>query len=187
MKTVVFWGAARKNGHTRKMTELFCSKLKGEVEIMDCYREKNISPCIDCRYCWKVQGCAIKDDMQQWYEKIDAADNIILAAPMYFHSIPGPMKSIMDRLQLYWAGTVRGDRPKEITKNGAILMVGGAPSFPNQFEGGKIVLEGILGDLNAKCLGTVCLPNSDIDSLETRQDIGAEIEALAEKINSNSN
>ena len=54
---------------------------------------------------------------------------------------------------------------------GAILMVGGAPSFPNQFLGGELVLKNLLNDLSTECLGEVCLPNSDKDSLETRPDI----------------
>ncbi len=183
MKTIIFYGAARKNGHTKQMVDLFCEHLEGEVEIIDCYREKNISPCLDCRYCWKVRGCAVKDDMQEYYKKIDAADNIVMASPMYFHCIPGPMKCIIDRLQVYWAAFLRKDHAEKPTKKGAVLMVGGAPDFKNQFEAGRMVLEGVLGDLEAVCLGNVCLPNSDHDSLQTRPDIAKEIIELAQKMN----
>ncbi len=183
MKTLVFFGAARKNGHTKKMVNLFVDNLEGEVTIIDCYREKNISPCIDCRYCWKVRGCAIKDDMQNIYKMIDEADNIVLAAPMYFHSVPGPMKSVLDRCQVYWAGMLRKDHPEKPIKNGAILMVGGAPSFEGQFDGGSIVLRGMLGDFAANHLGTVTLPNSDHDSLETKPEIANEVVELAKRMN----
>ncbi len=183
MKTLAFFGASRKNGQTKKMLELLLSGIEGEKEIIDCYREKNISPCLDCRYCWKVRGCAVKDDMQPIYKKIDEADIIVLAAPMYFHSVPGPMKSVLDRCQVYWAGMLRGDHGILPRKKGAILMVGGAPSFPCQFDGGAIVLQGLLGDLEAEHIGTITLPNSDRDSLETRPDIAEEIKALASKLN----
>lgn len=183
MKTIVFFGSARKNGHTKQMLDLFCKHLDGEVEIMDCYRQQNIAPCKDCRHCWKVRACPIKDDMQQWYSKIDAAENIVIATPMYFHSLPGPMKMIMDRLQMYWAGRLRGDRKTGSAKRGALLMVGGAPSFEQQFLGGQIVAEGILADLQAKCLGIVCMPNSDCDSLATRPDLAEQVIALANRMN----
>ena len=62
-------------------------------------------------------------------------------------------------------------------------MVGGAPSFENQFLGGEIVLKNLLNDLSTECLGQVCLPNSDRDSLETRKDIADQVAALAEKMN----
>ena len=38
MKTLVIMGAARKNGHTRQMVDLFLEHLDGEKEIVDAYR-----------------------------------------------------------------------------------------------------------------------------------------------------
>ena len=78
---------------------------------------------------------------------------------------------------------MRNDMPETFLRKGAILMVGGAPSFENQFLGGEIVLKNLLNDLSTECLGQVCLPNSDRDSLETRPDIAAQVIALAEKMN----
>ena len=170
MKTLVIMGAARKNGHTRQMVDLFLEHLDGEKEIVDAYRTE-------------VQPCVIKDGMQDIYQKLEEADNIVLASPMYFHSITGRMKTLIDRFQVYWAGHVRQDMPEKMLRRGAILMVGGAPSFENQFLGGEIVLKNLLNDLSAECLGQVCLPNSDRDSLETRKDIADQVIALAEAMN----
>ena len=60
--------------------------------------------------------------------------------------------------------------------------MGGAPSVPNQFLGGELVLKNLLNDLSTECLGEVCLPNSDHDSLETRPDIAQQVVELAEKM-----
>lgn len=180
MKTLVFYGSARKNGHTKEMLDLFLKNSQGEVEIIDCYREKNISPCKDCRYCWTHAACAVNDHMQEIYKKVDEADRIILASPMYFYCVPGPMKNVLDRLQLYWAARVRKDQDKIRPKKGVILMNGGAPSHEKQFQAGKIVLECILNDLNAPCAGVITLPNTDHDSLETRTDVAEELIRVAE-------
>ena len=174
MKTLVIIGAA---SHTRKMVDLFLENLDGEKEIIDAYRT-DVKPCMDCRYCWKTKACVIKDGMQDIYQKIEEADNILLASPMYFHSITGRMKALIDRFQVYWAGHVRGDMPEKPLRKGAILMVGGAPAFENQFLGGELVLKNLLNDLSAQCL-----PNSDRDSLETRPDIAEAVVALAKKMN----
>ena len=120
--------------------------------------------------------------MQEIYQKLEAADNLVLASPMYFHSVTGKMKILLDRFQVYWAGHVRNDMPEHPLRKGAILLVGGAPSFPNQFLGGELVLKNLLSDLSAECLGQVCLPNSDHDSLETRPDIAQQVIALAKKM-----
>ncbi|WMJ23544.1 flavodoxin family protein [Paludicola sp. MB14-C6] len=182
MKTLVFFGSAREKGHTRAMVDLLLENLEGEKEIIDAYRTE-VQPCKDCRFCWHKKGCSIKDGMQDIYQKIEEADNIILASPMYFHSITGELKSLIDRLQLYWAGHIRNDMPTHFIKKGAILMVGGAPSFENQFLGGELVFKNLLNDLSAELVGEVCLPNSDVDSLETRQDIAKDVVELANKLN----
>ncbi len=182
MKTLVILGAARKKGHTRSMVDLFLEHLEGESEIIDAYRTE-VKPCMDCRYCWKNRACAIQDGMQDIYRKVEEADNILLASPMYFHSVTGKMKILIDRLQMYWAGHIRQDMPEKNTKKGAILMVGGAPSFERQFLGGELVLQNLLKDLSADFLGEVCLPNSDHDSLETRPDLAEKVIQLAEKMN----
>lgn len=182
MRTLVIIGAARRRGHTKKMVDLFVETLGGEVDVVDAYRVKDVGPCMDCRYCWRKPECVIKDGMQDVYAKLEAADNVVLACPMYFHSVPGKMKLLIDRFQVYWSGHVRGDLPERPLRRGAILMVGGAPSFPNQFLGGELVLKNLLSDLSCELMGEVCLANSDHDSLETRPDIAAEVVALAERM-----
>ena len=183
MKTLVLFGSARANGHTKAMLDLFLETLGGEVEIIDAYRtELEIAPCKDCRFYWHKNGCSIKDGMVSVYEKLEEADNIVLASPIYFHSISGKLKTIIDRLQPYWASCLRKDKPEAFRKTGSILMVGGAPSFENQFLGGDLVLKNLLKDMSIHFTGEVTLPNSDRDSLETRPDIADEIRALAQKV-----
>lgn len=182
MKTLVFFGSAREKGHTKAMVDLFLENLEGDKEIIDAYRME-VAPCKDCRFCWHKKGCSIKDGMQDIYKKIEEADNIVLASPMYFHSISGRLKTVIDRLQVYWAGHVRKDMPEHFIKKGAILMVGGAPSFENQFLGGELVFKNLLNDLSTELLGEVCLPNTDVDSIETRKDIAEKVVLLAKKMN----
>ena len=121
--------------------------------------------------------------MQEIYKKVDEADNIILAAPMYFHSVPGPMKVLIDRLQVYWAGHLRNDMPEGFVKKGAILMVGGAPAFENQFLAGEIVMKGVLGDLSADCVGIVAFSNSDKDNPIDSDEIKSSINEITRILN----
>lgn len=182
MKTLIIIGAARHNGQTRQMVDYLKERLNGETEVIDAYRIK-VKSCKDCRYCWKTKACVIQDGMQEIYQKVEEADNIVLACPMYFHSVPGKMKLMIDRFQVYWAGHIRRDMPEKPLHKGAILMVGGAPSFEGQFLGGELVLKNLLKDLSAECVGEVCLPNSDHDSLETRPDVVAAVAELASRLN----
>jgi len=186
MKTLAIMGSARPNGHTSKMLDLLLKQLDGEYEIINAYKEK-ISPCNDDRYCWRKRGCSLKDGMQEIYKKIDEADNIIFASPMYFYSVPGPMKIIIDRLQMFWAGKLRNDKPKGFIKKGAILMVGGAPSFEKQFLAGEIVLKGVLADLSTECIGMVTFSNTDKNSPLDSNEVQNNIKDIAAILNSKNN
>jgi multimeric flavodoxin WrbA len=160
MKTLVLFGSARENGNTKALLNAFVEGLDGEIEVVDAYRT-SVSPCKDCRYCWHNRGCSIKDGMQDIYKKVDEADNIILASPVYFHSVPGPMKILIDRFQVYWAGHLRKDHPEKNIKKGVILMVGGAPAFEDQFTAGEAVLKTLLNDFAADCVGVITYPHTD--------------------------
>ncbi len=99
--------------------------LVGDYMIVDAYR-CNVSPCIDCRYCWKNQGCAIDDEMMQIYQYIQKCDNILIASPIYFSELTGKLLDVGSRLQTYYcARHFQKTEPIKKSKKGAIILVGG--------------------------------------------------------------
>jgi multimeric flavodoxin WrbA len=56
-----------------------------------------IAPCDGCMTCHQSGECKIKDDMQKVFEKLLAADGIILGSPVYFWSVSSQTKALMDR------------------------------------------------------------------------------------------
>ncbi len=65
--------------------------------------QKNIRPCSHCDYCQKTGQCNIKDDMQPIYDKLQKADCLILASPIYFMAHCAQAKLLIDRCQVFWA------------------------------------------------------------------------------------
>jgi multimeric flavodoxin WrbA len=97
---------------------------------LDTYRCQ-ISPCLDCRYCWTHSKCAIDDHMQEVYKQINEADNIIIASPIYFAELTGSLLSWASRLQYFW--TSKNFR-KEIVlheklRYGATILVDGGDGY----------------------------------------------------------
>lgn len=56
-----------------------------------------IAPCDGCMTCRGSGECRIMDDMQEVYQKIAAADGIIIGSPVYFWCVSGQAKMFMDR------------------------------------------------------------------------------------------
>lgn len=67
-----------------------------KVELLT-IRDREIKPCDGCRSCKETGECHIKDDMQLIYEKMLSADGIILGTPVYFWSMSGQAKVLIDR------------------------------------------------------------------------------------------
>ncbi|MBQ8170822.1 MAG: flavodoxin family protein [Oscillospiraceae bacterium] len=101
MRVLVLNGSPKsERSNTLNITKAF---LKGfpedtEVEYVNIYK-LNIKPCVGCFSCWsKTPGkCVIKDDMQELYGKIEAADIVIESFPLYFFGMPSQLKCMTDR------------------------------------------------------------------------------------------
>ena len=181
-KYLVFFGSPRREGCTARLLARFLEQLPGEKILIDAYRRRDIAPCVDCRHCWQEKSCAISDGMAEIYDLAESCDGILFASPVYFHGIPAPLKQIIDRFQVYWAGRVRGDMPQPGSKPGAVLLVGGAPEFPGQFFGAEKACTAVLDDLGIQHMGTVTCAGSDRTAPEDQPEVLAAVDALAKKM-----
>ncbi len=96
--------------------------------------------------------------------------------------MPAPLKTIIDRLQPYWAATVRGDEDQISTKRGALLLVGGAPPFEGQFLPAELMLRGVLSDLHASCEDIIRMDDADRRPLPQRPEIQTQLMDLAQRL-----
>jgi hypothetical protein len=68
----------------------------------------------------------MRDGMDDIYERLDAAEAIVVATPVFFATVPAVLKIIFDRCQPYWARRhVLGQPAPPHKRPGAILVVGG--------------------------------------------------------------
>ncbi len=58
-----------------------------------------VRPCSGCFGCWKTTPgtCVIHDDMSLLLEELKTADYIIWSFPLYYFSVPGMLKNVIDR------------------------------------------------------------------------------------------
>jgi multimeric flavodoxin WrbA len=181
MKTLIFNGSPRKKGNTASLVEELVRHLDGEVRIIRAY-DCDVKPCVDCRFCWKNTGCAVKDGMQAIYGDIQEADNIVIASPMYFSVLTGQLLAVLSRLQTYWcAKFFRHEEPVPKKKKGAVIIVrGGDGELKRAEDTARILLQ----DMNAKQVGLVFADNSDTTPSAEDPEVLEAIRVLAEKLNS---
>ena len=123
MKTLIFNGSPKKNGDTEKLVYELTVHLNGKIKIISCYDD--IHPCKDCRYCWKNIGCNINDEMQNVYDYIKDCDVIVLASPIWFSSLSGPLLNLASRIQSIWvANHFQKKTILNKEKSGVIILVG---------------------------------------------------------------
>ena len=65
-------------------------------------RGKDIRFCNGCLACQKTQRCVIGDDAPAIVEKMRVADVIAFASPIYYYTMCGQLKTLLDRANLLY-------------------------------------------------------------------------------------
>jgi multimeric flavodoxin WrbA len=105
MKVLSFLGSPRRGGNTEILLDEAlrgASDHGGSCEKV-VLRDLKITPCLEIYKCAKDGVCAIKDDMQDLFPKIEQAQRVIIASPIFFYSVSAWTKAMIDRCQSLWA------------------------------------------------------------------------------------
>ena len=89
----------RKGGNSDRLMDAW---IQGAEEngntIEKIYLSNNkIENCRGCLACQKIGHCVIKDDMTEILTKMQDADVVVFATPVYFYGMCGAMKTFLDR------------------------------------------------------------------------------------------
>jgi len=104
VKILVINGSPKgERSNTYRLTKAFLAGMRESGEAVETQEltvcRLNIQHCLGCFSCWsKTPGqCCIADDMGQVIEKLLWADVTVWSFPLYYFSVPGPMKNLIDR------------------------------------------------------------------------------------------
>ena len=121
MNILVLNGSPRPNGNTAAMVAAFVEGAgeNGHNITVVPVCQKKIAGCLACEYCHtKGEGkCVQKDDMQEVYPVLTEAEMIVLASPIYYHSITGQLQCAINRIYAL-------DKPEKLKKAALILSSG---------------------------------------------------------------
>jgi len=124
--------------------------------------ELKIQPCLEIYACRKDGKCAIKDDMQQLYEKLLKADHIAFASPIFFYGLTSQAKAIVDRCQALWVrkyvlGLGKEDRR---IRRGVFISVG-ATQGERLFDGVVLTVRYFFDAIGVKYAGDLLIRGID--------------------------
>lgn len=108
MRILSLVSSYRKHGNTARLVELITTEMQAEADRLGETLEletlhlaqMDIQPCRGCRACFDrgESKCPVKDDIAEIKQKIEAADGLLLASPVYVEDVNGVMKTWIDRM-----------------------------------------------------------------------------------------
>lgn len=168
LQVLVLFGSPHKDGHTAKLLQAFLQQLPPgcSVDQIDAFSE-HVMPCNGCQVCHKSINC-IYPDFDHIMLKIEQADVIVVATPVYFLSMPAPLKAMIDRFQLYWSARFVHHIKPFVTKKkqGYLLMTTGSDD-----ESGFEIIEKqtrmAFSIINTIFVGSVAVSSTDWQTSDT--------------------
>ena len=101
-KVLVISSSPRKGANSDTLCDKFVEGAKsvGNIAEKIFLRDKKINHCSGCGFynTNDYTACSQKDDMSEILDKMQEADVIVFASPIYFYSICGQMKTFIDRM-----------------------------------------------------------------------------------------
>lgn len=151
---LVVTGSPRKHGNSAAMADAFmrgAQEAGHKLERFD-MAFHHIAGCTACDRCWDDgRACCIKDDWQEFSDKLEHADVVVFAYPLYWSTMPAQIKAAIDRLYSYCsAKTIRPLTGKEV-----VLLLCGECEGQQIFRESLSIHEGINQYFDWKTVGTV--------------------------------
>lgn len=134
MKVIAFNGSPKESGNTYHALRAVLGELENEgieTEIIH-VGDKAVRGCLGCNQCVKNKDekCVIKgDEVNDWIQKMKAADGILIGSPVYYSSIAGTMKCFLDRAFYVAKSNRQMFRHKVGAAVAAVRRSGGMPTF----------------------------------------------------------
>lgn len=100
MKVLMINGSPHENGSTRRALDEIASVLNEqsiETEIIT-VGDKAVVGCKACGACSKLGKCITDDIVNEIIDKLKVADGLVVGSPVYYASMNGTLKSLLDRV-----------------------------------------------------------------------------------------
>jgi len=172
-------GSPLSDSNTAKLLD---RALKG-AEDAGCTVEKielsnlDFQSCNEMFFCKDHDTCIMDDDMQMLYPKFKEMDCLILATPVMTMGIPGKLKSMIDRFQVFFMAKYIRKKPfipkeRREGRKGLFICISGM-KIPEVFVGVKLTIRAFFDIIDCQYTDELL-----INDMDTIQDITAHPDLL---------
>jgi multimeric flavodoxin WrbA len=133
----------------------------------------HIEPCRECGRCDAGESCSIDDDMDSLLARMQKADGLVVAAPLFFGGVPGHTKTMIDRCQPLWNERSKWRLGGQSHQRRAAMVCTGGASGHADFTGARLTLRAFF-----KTLGLAVVDEVMVSGLEGPDDVLSRPEAL---------
>jgi len=130
------------------MHDVFLSSAHNMIVRRFYIYEMKINPCMGCRFCQKNVSCCQNDDMTEIYNSVRNSKVLTFSFPLYFSSIPGPMKTMIDRFQLLWVESQHDIYPSKNQE--AISFISAGSAYNDMLLPSEKILSHLMNSIQGK-------------------------------------
>jgi multimeric flavodoxin WrbA len=183
-KILVLKSSPRLNGNSAALAEQTAAGARdagAQVNVFSLH-DMDIQPCDACDSCRETDGiCVIGDDMQVLYPKLEEADAVILASPIYWFTINAQMKAFIDR----WYALVKSDGHELAGKKfGIILTYGDSDPYNSGAVNAIHTYESMFRYIKAEIAGLVYGSADAVGDVEKNSELMEKAYKLGKKLGS---
>ena len=156
-KVLIISTSPRKGSNSDALADAFLRGAResgNEVEKVS-LAGKNIQFCRGCFACQNTQRCVIRDDADLIEQKMEHADVLVFATPIYYYEMSGQMKTMLDRgnplfttdyafRDVYFLSTA-ADTDEEAAERAKSGLEGWIECFPKARLAGSVFGGGVTG------------------------------------------
>jgi len=178
---LVFKGSPRENGNSSLLADQVISGAKASGAVVEsyCLHSMNIHPCDACDVCQETGVCVLKDDMQLLYPKLQEADAIVLASPVYWFNMSAQTKLFIDR----WYGLDSSQgHPFKGKKFGILMTYGDSDPYSSGAINAINTFKDILSYVGAEIAGIIYGTAMDIGDIKKQPGLMLRAYQLGEKL-----
>lgn len=161
MNICLLYASQRPDSFSNRLADIFLKALPSEpcITAVNAY-ELKVAPCDGCGQCKDGFVCRHRD-MDEFFDKLEKCDLLVIATPVYLFGLPAPLKAIMDRFQPLYEKSLLGGNTK---KKPAVLISACGRSGKASLPCLKLQVNAALEEIGFYPFGEIFVTDTDTEA-----------------------